>query len=92
MIGLLIFVPAARSGFLIPQQQWNFSAAKDWPAAWMGSVEIRLENLTAYSPVSIGLAWLPYVLLAAMCAVLHQYRCESVSEHSSDTGLGWYSR
>ncbi|HNP27266.1 MAG TPA: L-lactate permease, partial [Nitrosomonas sp.] len=64
LVGLLIVVPAARSGFLVPEQQWNFSAAKDWPSEWMGSIEIRLENLTAHSPVSIGLAWLPYVLLA----------------------------
>ncbi len=66
LFGLLIVVPAARSGFLVPQQQWNFSAAKDWPAEWMGSIEIRLENLIAHSPVSIGLAWLPYVLLAVI--------------------------
>ncbi|MGS0757235.1 L-lactate permease, partial [Roseateles sp. GG27B] len=65
LVGLLIVVPAAKAGFLLPKKTWDFAEAKDWPVQWMGSVEIKLDELTA-KPMSVGLAWLPYVLLAGL--------------------------
>lgn len=66
LVGLAIVVPAARAGFLIPKRYWDFPAASDWPPTWLGSIEIKLDNLAAKTPVSIGLAWLPYALLAVL--------------------------
>ncbi len=65
LVGLLIVVPAAKAGFLLPKKPWDFADAKDWPVQWMGSVEIKLDELTA-KPMSVGLAWLPYLLLAGL--------------------------
>ncbi len=65
LVGLLIVVPAAKAGFLLPKKPWDFAEAKDWPVQWMGSVEIKLDELTA-KPMSVGLAWLPYLLLAGL--------------------------
>jgi lactate permease len=65
LVGLLIVVPAAKAGFLLPKKTWDFADAKDWPVQWMGSVEIKLDALTA-KPMSVGLAWLPYLLLAGL--------------------------
>ena len=65
LVGLLIVVPAAKAGFLLPKKSWDFADAKDWPVQWMGSVEIKLDELTA-KPMSVGLAWLPYLLLAGL--------------------------
>lgn len=66
LVGLIIIVPAARAGFLIPKEYWDFPAAKDWPTEWIGSIEIKLENLTARSTVTMLSAWLPYALLAIL--------------------------
>ncbi|WP_295628185.1 L-lactate permease [uncultured Nitrosomonas sp.] len=66
LIGLTIVVPAARAGFLIPKQHWHFPAARNWPTEWIGSIEIKLEDLTAKSTVTIVSAWLPYALLAIL--------------------------
>lgn len=66
LVGLLIVVPAAKAGFLIPKDTWDFADAKDWPVAWMGNIEIKMESLSDKIPMAIGLAWLPYVLLAAL--------------------------
>lgn len=66
LVGLIIIVPAARVGFLIPKECWDFPAAKDWPTEWIGSIEIKLENLTAKSTVTMLSAWLPYALLAIL--------------------------
>ncbi|WMJ08290.1 L-lactate permease [Nitrosomonas sp. sh817] len=69
MIGLAIVVPAARTGFLIPRQPWDFPEARDWPSKWLGSIDIRLESLAAKTPVSLVAAWCPYGLLALLLVV-----------------------
>ncbi|UJS25265.1 L-lactate permease [Thiothrix winogradskyi] len=66
LVGLSLVVPAARAGFLVPKKSWDFAPPSEWAAEWMGSIEIKLDSLTAKAPVSIGMAWLPYVLLAAL--------------------------
>lgn len=66
MIGLIIVVPVVRAGFLIPKQSWDFPAVNDWPSKWLGSIDIRLEDLAARTPLPIFLAWCPYFLLALL--------------------------
>lgn len=64
LTGLLIVIPAARAGFLVPEQRWDFPDPGKWPAEWLGSIETRLTPLIEKSSVSIVSAWIPYVLLA----------------------------
>ncbi|PFG11434.1 MULTISPECIES: L-lactate permease [unclassified Marinobacter] len=66
LVGLMIVVPAAKAGFLIPKQPWDFADPKDWPAEWMGSIQMKLDDVAGKRPVAIWMAWLPYVLLAAL--------------------------
>ncbi|MBX3617728.1 L-lactate permease [Nitrosomonas sp.] len=66
MIGLIIVVPAVRTGFLIPKSSWDFPATDDWPSKWLGSIDVRLENLAEKTPMPIVLAWCPYFLLALL--------------------------
>lgn len=88
LIGLIIVVPAAKAGFLLPKNTWDFAEAKDWPLQWMGSVEIKLENLTAKAPMSVGLAWLPYVLLAGLL-VLSRVNADVKTFFTKNLVLGW---
>lgn len=65
LVGLVIVVTAAKAKFLIPKDTWDFAPAKEWPATWMGDLEIKLENLTnKTSKISLAKAWLPYLLVA----------------------------
>ncbi|HPE58992.1 MAG TPA: L-lactate permease [Thiolinea sp.] len=66
LVGLALVVPAARAGFLIPKKSWDFAPADEWAPEWMGTLQIRLDSLSAKTPLSIGMAWLPYVLLALL--------------------------
>ncbi len=66
LVGLMIVVPAAKAGFLLPKTQWDFADAKEWPVEWMGNIEIKLDTLTAKAPMSMALAWIPYLLLAGL--------------------------
>jgi len=88
LIGLLIVVPAAKAGFLVPKKQWDFADAKEWPVDWMGSVEIKLDSLTAKKPMAIGLAWTPYILLAAIL-VLSRVSPTVKSFFTDNLVLGW---
>ncbi|WP_417660909.1 L-lactate permease [Pseudomonas sp.] len=64
MVGLAIVIPAAKAGFLLPKETWDFADAKDWPAEWMGKLEMKIDDLAGKAPVSVRMAWAPYLLLA----------------------------
>jgi lactate permease len=68
LIGLAIVTTAAHFGFLVPKNTWDFSDAKDWPSEWLGSIEMKLDQLTS-KPMSTFRAWLPYVLVGVLLVV-----------------------
>ncbi|OZB16147.1 MAG: lactate permease [Marinobacter sp. 34-60-7] len=68
LIGLGIVTTAARKGFLIPKNSWDFADSKDWPSEWLGTIEMKLEDLAA-KPMSGFRAWMPYVLVGALLVI-----------------------
>ncbi|SNS71573.1 L-lactate permease [Pseudomonas segetis] len=68
LTGLAIVTSAARMGFLVPKTSWDFAPAKDWPAEWIGTVEMKLDEL-ASKPMSSLRAWLPYVLVGVLLVI-----------------------
>ena len=88
LVGLVIVVPAAKAGFLMPKKTWDFTDAKDWPVSWMGSIEIKLDTLANKVPMSIGLAWLPYVLLAGFL-VLSRVNADVKTFFTTHLVVGW---
>ncbi|MGY3868634.1 L-lactate permease [Aeromonas crassostreae] len=65
LVGLALVVTAAHHGFLVPKTQWDFAPEKEWPAEWLGSIKLDLKE-AAGRPMSLMLAWLPYVALALL--------------------------
>ena len=63
LVGLALVVTAARAGFLVPKTSWDFAPEQEWPAEWLGSLKLDLKE-AAGRPMSLLLAWLPYVALA----------------------------
>lgn len=68
LIGLAIVTLAVKVGFLVPKKTWDFAPANEWPSEWLGSIEMKLDNLTA-KPMSTLRAWLPYVLVGALLVI-----------------------
>ena len=64
LVGLAIVVPAAKAGFFIPNDSWDFPPAKEWPVGWVGKLEVKLDALTEKKQLSLTMAWLPYLLVA----------------------------
>lgn len=65
LFGLTIVVTAAKKGFLVPKQNWDFRPENEWPAEWLGSLKMELDDIKG-KPMGLALAWLPYVLLAVI--------------------------
>lgn len=65
LFGLAVVTLAARAGFLVPKQSWDFAAPAQWPAHWMGSIEMKLDEIGARR-IPTFVAWLPYGLLALL--------------------------
>ena len=64
LAGLAITVLAARAGFLIPKDTWDFPDPDSWPAAWLGT--LRAEAEPPRHPMALWTAWAPYLLIAAI--------------------------
>ncbi len=65
LTGLLIVVAAARAGFLMPKEPWDFPPRSEWEKRWTG--RLVPDTAPADGP-RIGLlrAWAPYLLVAAV--------------------------
>jgi len=62
LLGLIIVIPASKSGFLIPKDVWDFPKQKTWPSEWEGQkFDLKTEVQTEKS---IFRAWFPYGLVA----------------------------
>lgn len=65
LVGLAIVVTAAKKGFLVPKTKWDFESEDKWPAEWLGSLKINLDDNPG-KPMSLTKAWAPYVMLAVI--------------------------
>jgi lactate permease len=63
LAGLALVALAARAGILVPKKSWDFADPKEWPAHWMGNIEMKLDQLGSRRIPTL-VAWLPYGLLA----------------------------
>ncbi|WP_375750171.1 L-lactate permease [Vibrio sp. HN007] len=63
LVGLAVVVSAAKRGFLVPKTKWDFESEDKWPAEWLGSLKIDLNDKPG-KPMSLVTAWAPYVALA----------------------------
>ena len=64
LIGMVIVVPAARAGFLMPRTPWDFPPREEWEAGWAGTLEP--PPAPPAERMSLARAWTPYVMVAAL--------------------------
>ena len=74
VVGALIAMPivifAARRGFLVPKTVWDFPKPtdKEWGEDWGEQADVEAA-CAQESKMSLGMAWLPYVLIAALLLI-----------------------
>jgi len=65
-VGLVIMTLAAKKGFLVPKDRWDFPAADKWPGDWVSGMEVKEETRVEGKPISTVNAWSPYLILAVL--------------------------
>jgi lactate permease len=66
IIGLLIVVPAAKRGFLVPKEVFDFQPRNQWEDHWVGKLD-DLEDHRADAPLMpLFKAWAPYVVVVLL--------------------------
>lgn len=67
-VGLLIVIPAAKRGFLVPRREeaWDFESRESWPDDWSGRFVVTGEPDTARRAMGQIRAWAPYLLVAVL--------------------------
>jgi lactate permease len=66
LIGLGLVTYAARRGFLLPRDAWDFAPRSEWDTGWMGRVDPGDEKPGLRPEMGIGRAWAPYLLVAGI--------------------------
>ncbi len=65
-VGLAIVVVAARHGFLLPKDRWDFPPRGDWEAGWASGLEDEMADVSEGRGISAWAAWAPYALLGLL--------------------------
>ncbi|MCK8514759.1 L-lactate permease [Methylonatrum kenyense] len=70
LVGLAIVLPAARAGFLMPKDQFQFPERARWEAEWIGELQDVEEPSAEHSrTISLLRAWMPYVIVAVLLVI-----------------------
>ena len=64
LISLAVIILAARAGFMMPKSSWEFD--EKWESDWGKPVETVKEDDGKEAPMSLVLAWLPYIAIGAI--------------------------
>ncbi|WP_411842747.1 L-lactate permease [Salinicoccus sp. HZC-1] len=66
LVGLVIVVPLAKKGFLMPKETFVFEPRSKWDASWISEMSGKPR---APKEISMFKAWLPYVLVAVLLVI-----------------------
>ncbi|TGN57624.1 L-lactate permease [Paracoccus liaowanqingii] len=67
LIGLMIVVPAARAGWFLPDDRFDFPPRAQWEDGWQGKLEPDQAELgPGDRNIPLLTAWMPYVIVAVL--------------------------
>ena len=67
LIGLMIVVPAARAGWFLPDDRFDFPPRAQWEDGWQGKLEPDQADLgPGDRDIPLLTAWMPYVIVAVL--------------------------
>ncbi len=87
-IGLAVVIFAARRGFLIPKETWDFARPEQWPDDWHSPLEPTAEPAAGHRRIPIASAWAPYGVLAVLL-VISRLRQLPVGEILQRVRISW---
>lgn len=66
LISMAITVVAAKYGFLVPKENWDFGNPNEWSKDWLATSKV---TPVAESKMPLLKAWTPYLLIAAILVI-----------------------
>jgi lactate permease len=87
-VGLTIVVFAAKRGFLLPKDTWNFAKREEWPEDWSTDVAPADESKLEERYIPTASAWAPYGVLALLL-VLSRLRQLPLGEFLQRVKISW---
>ena len=87
-VGLMIVVFAAKRGFLLPKDTWNFAKREEWPEDWSTDVAPADESKLEERYIPTVSAWAPYGVLALLL-VLSRLRQLPLGEFLQRVKISW---
>ncbi len=66
LVSIAVSVIAAKKGFLVPKNTWDFGDPKEWDEEWLATSKV---SSIADSDMSLIKAWLPYFLVAGILVI-----------------------
>ena len=66
LISIAATVIAAKFGFLVPKQTWDFGDSDTWNKEWLATSEVTTVK---ESKMSLIMAWVPYLLVALILVI-----------------------
>ncbi len=66
LISIAATVIAAKCGFLVPKETWDFGNPESWDSEWLSTSEI---SPVKESKMPLLLAWVPYLLIATLLVI-----------------------
>jgi lactate permease len=87
-VGLTIVIFAARRGFLLPKDTWDFAKSDEWPDDWHSPLEPTAEPTAGERRIPTASAWAPYGVLALLL-VLSRLRQLPLGEFLQRVRISW---
>ncbi|UJW57124.1 L-lactate permease [Bacillus sp. A116_S68] len=88
LIGLMIVIPAAKKGFLLPKTSWDFAKEENWLSSWVGKITANDEADKTKAQLPLAVAWIPY-LLVGLFLVLTRLDALPFKEKLRSVTVGW---
>ncbi|MCR6110020.1 L-lactate permease [Bacillus sp. A301a_S52] len=88
LIGLMIVIPAAKRGFLLPETAWDFAKEENWLSSWVGKITASDESDKTKAQLPLVVAWVPY-LLVGLFLVLTRLDALPFKEKLRSVTVGW---
>jgi lactate permease len=89
LVGLMIVVPAAKRGFLVPKQVFDFEARERWQPEWVSALQDLPDTVRIGAPVTLIQAWTPYLLVVVLLLITRAVDPVSELLRSSMLTLSW---
>ncbi|MEJ2238660.1 MAG: L-lactate permease, partial [Gemmatimonadales bacterium] len=87
-VGLAVVIFAARRGFLLPRDRWDFAEPTTWPADWSSNSSETPVESTVDRPIRTSVAWAPYGILATLL-VLSRLRQLPLGDYLRTFSINW---